>query len=34
MTDKTKSTWLAAFWAVVLGTLLTVLMLKVSGDLG
>ena len=34
MKDSAKGTWLAAFWAVVLGTLLTLLMLKVSGDLG
>ena len=34
MTDARKAELLALTWAVVLGTLLTLLMLKVSGDLG
>ena len=34
MTDSRKAELLALVWAVVLGTLLTLLILKVSGDLG
>ena len=34
MTDSRKAELLALVWAVVLWTLLTLLILKVSGDLG
>ena len=34
MTDSRKAELLALVWAVVFGTLLTLLILKVSGDLG
>ena len=34
MTDSRKAELLALVWAIVLGTLLTLLILKVSGDLG
>jgi cytochrome c oxidase subunit IV len=34
MTDTRKAELLALVWAIVLGTLLTLVLMKVAGDLG